>query len=58
MPVVEGWAAGEAVLLIQRLALIHVVHDVEVTHLVVVGWPEHIFKVFQLLSYLKLGIFK
>lgn len=38
VPVVELRAAGEAVLLGHGLVAVHVVHHVEVAHLVVAGW--------------------
>ena len=39
-PVVSRRAAGEAVLGLERRVVLHVVHDVEITHLVVKSHPE------------------
>jgi hypothetical protein len=35
VPVVRGWARSEAVLVFQWRVVLHVVHDVEVAHLVI-----------------------
>lgn len=37
VPVVAGWAAAEAVLHVQRIVVVHVVHQVEVAHFVLGG---------------------